>query len=307
MSSCRRRQYSRIAEMKTRLTALLCAVVGLSWFGLAQDTLPAGPMSQDQVREIIRRVADHEIANTKKQRDYTYTRRQVLHHLNDNGQVQSTEVKTYEVTMLYGSPVDRLVAKDDKPLSPKDLAKEDARIQKIIDKRKNETDEQREKRLRQEQKDAEESRQWIREISDAFTFNMVRIDVVGGRPAYVVDANPRPGYKPRLKNARFLPKFRFRLWVDQADMQVVKLNAECIDTITFGVFLAKLRKGAHIAIEQTRINDEVWLPKHEAFNLSANIALLKNFYFDIDNSYSDYKKFRTDSRIVGVVSAADQR
>jgi hypothetical protein len=40
-------------------------------------------------------------------------------------------------------------------------------------------------------------------------------------------------------------------------MQWVKLDAECIDNLSWGLFLARLHKGAHILVEQTRVNGEV--------------------------------------------------
>jgi hypothetical protein len=53
-------------------------------------------------------------------------------------------------------------------------------------------------------------------------------------------------------------------------------------------------------MEQTRVNDEVWLPKQVTFKLSARVALLKGFNIDGEQSYRDYKKFRTSSRIVSI-------
>ena len=53
-------------------------------------------------------------------------------------------------------------------------------------------------------------------------------------------------------------------------------------------------------LEQVRVNDEVWLQQHVAVKVDARIALLKDFDIEVDVSDRDYKKFRTDSKIVGV-------
>ncbi len=126
------------------------------------------------------------------------------------------------------------------------------------------------------------------------------MEALEGRDNYVIDAEPHPGFRPHLKYANYLSKFRFRLWVDKAEMQVAKLEAECLDTVSWGLFVARLHKGTHILLEQARVNDEVWLPKREAFRLSARIALLKNFNVDTETTYRDYRKFRTEAKIVGV-------
>lgn len=271
------------------------------------DLVPdsSGVLSQEQIRDLIRVVADKDLENDKKQRDYTYIEREEEHNLDGKGRVKSTEVRTSEVLMIYGEQVERLIAKNDKPLSDKDAAKQEEKIQKIIDKRNKESEADRRKRLAQEEKDREKGREFVKEVADAYNFHFVGIEQLDGRDTYVIDGDPRPEYQPHLKDARILPKFRFRAWVDKQESQWKKLHVECIDTVSFGLFLARIHKGTRIEIEQTRINDEVWLPKHVAFHVDARIALLKGFNLDDDITYRDYKKFRTDTKIIGVGELAD--
>jgi hypothetical protein len=60
-------------------------------------------------------------------------------------------------------------------------------------------------------------------------------------------------------------------------------------------------------IEQTRVNDEVWLPKQITAKVDVRLALLKNFNIDVDITYKDYKKFRTGTKIVGVQEVQEQQ
>ena len=121
-----------------------------------------------------------------------------------------------------------------------------------------------------------------------------------GRDTFVIDGDPRPGYEPHMKDAKFLPKFRFRVWIDEAEKQWVKLDIQCIDTVSVGLFLLRLHKGSNIQIEQVRVNDEVWLPRHVALKLDARLALLKGLNIAEDVTYRDYKKFRTGTKILPV-------
>ena len=252
-------------------------------------------LTQDQIRQLVRQVAEKDMENDKRQRDYTYVQREEEHHLNGKGEVQSTEIRTKEVMVVYGEQVERLIAKDDKPLSEKDAAKEDERVQKIIDKRKNESDEQRAKRLKEEEKDQEEARKFVSEVADAYNFTLVGIEPLDGRETYAIDAEPRPGFQPHVKGAQFLPKFRFRVWIDKEDVQWRKLDLECIDTVTFGLLLFRMHKGAHATVEQTRVNDEVWLQRRIVANVDFRLALMKNFDLSMDISDGDYKKFRSST------------
>src|SRR5580704_15441079 len=163
--------------------------VFLSVVSLAQDKNPSPPatLSQDQIREIIRKSADSDIENDKKLRNYTYVEREEERRLDGKGQVKSTEVKNYDVMEIYGEQVQKLIAKDDKPLSEKEARKEDEKIQKLIDKRKNESEEDRKKRLEKEEKDREEGRQFVKEIADAYDFKLAGIEAIDGRDNYVID------------------------------------------------------------------------------------------------------------------------
>jgi hypothetical protein len=269
-----------------------------------QDQAPAAAttpsLSEDQSRQLIRQTAEKDMENDKRQRDYTYIQREEEHKLDGKGQVKSTETKTSEIMELYGEPVERLIAKDDKPLSDKDAKKEEEKIQKVIEKRKNESEEDRKKREAKEEKEREENRQFVREVADAYNFRLAGIESLAGRDTYVIDGEPKPGYQAHLREAKILPKFRFRAWIDKDESQWKKLDIQCIDTVSFGLFLARIHKGSRIIIEQTRINDEVWLPQHINVKVDARLALLKDFNLEDDITYRDYKKFRTDTKIVPI-------
>lgn len=304
--------------MKQPVTRLLCFVslVLVSGLAVAQNR-PAEPsspetatkspqLSQEEIRNLIRQVADKDIENDKKQREYTYIQREEEHRLDGKGQVKSSESKTLEIMVLYGEQVQRLIAKNDKPLSEKDARKEEERIRKLTDKRKNETDDQRRKRAESEEKDREDSRKFVREVTNAYDFRLAGVDYPDGRETYVIEAEPRPGFQAQLKEAKILPKFRFRAWIDKAESQWVKLDAECIDTVSLGWFLARIHKGSRLLLDQTRVNDEVWLPRHVAVKIDVRVALLKNFNVEADVTYRDYKKFRADTKIVPVGELQEQ-
>ncbi len=266
-----------------------------------------GGLSQEQISALLRVVADRDIENEKRQRDYTYVEREVENRLGGNGQTKSTEVRTYEILEIYGQQVQRLIEKDDRPLPEKDAAKEEEKIQKIIDKRKNESESDRKKRDEKEEKEREDGRKFVREVADAYNFKLVGTELVGGREAWVIAGEPRPGFEPHMKDAKYLSKFHGRVWIDKDDLQLARMDIECLDTISWGLFLARFHKGSRFMLEQTRVNDEVWLPQHVTFKLDARLALVKGFKVDGEQTYRDYKKFRTSARIVSVGNVQEQK
>jgi hypothetical protein len=261
----------------------------------ASGTVPA-----EQIREVLRRAEEKDLENDKRQRDYTYIERVERHQLDGHGGVNKTETWTSEVLEIYGEPVVRRTSKDDKPLSADEAKKEDEKIQKIIEKRKNESEEDRRKRLAREEKDREEDRKFVLEIADAFNFRLIGSELIDGRDTWVFEGEPRPGYEPKERNAKMLSKFKGRVWIDKAEAQWVKLDITAIDTVSVGFVLARIHKGTHLIIELTRVNDEVWLPKLLQLHFDARVALFKSYDDDVEQTYRDYKKFRTDTKITVV-------
>jgi hypothetical protein len=90
------------------------------------------------------------------------------------------------------------------------------------------------------------------------------------------------------------------VWIDKGDLQLAKMDIEMLDTVSFGWVLARIHKGTRVMLEQTRVNDEVWLPRHVTFRVDARVALFKGYNLDGDLQYRDYKKFRTTAKIVGM-------
>jgi len=256
-----------------------------------------GAVPPEQIRALLTLAEEKDLENDKRERDYTYIERQVEHRLDGQGNVAKTEIRTSEVLEVYGEQVEKLIAKDDKPLSEQEAKKEDDKIQKIIDKRKNESDEERRKRLAKEEKERDEDRQFVLEIADAFDFRLLGSEVIDGHDSWVLEGKPHSGYQPKHRDAKMLSKVEGRIWIDKVEAQWVKLDITAIDTITFGLFLARIHKGARVVVEQTRVNDEVWLPKHVEFRLDAKLALVKTYREDVEQTFRDYKKFRTDSKI----------
>jgi hypothetical protein len=266
-----------------------------------------GNLSQEQMRQLVRVVTENYRANYKKERDYTYIDHQVENKLDGEDGIKSTESSTYEVMELYGEQVRRLIAKDDKPLSGKDAAKEEERINKITRERKNESDEKRAKRQAEEEKQRQKNREFVREVADAYDFRLVGSETLNGRDTWVIAGEPRPGFQAHLKEAQILPKYHGRLWIDKEEMQLAKMDVEALDTVSFGWVLARIHKGTRLVFEQARVNEEVWLPRQVNFKIDARIALFKSYHEEWENTFRDYRKFRATAKIVGVGEVQPQK
>jgi len=201
--------------------------------------------------------------------------------------------------ILYGEPLERLIARDDKPLSEKEAGREEKRVRGIVRKREREGEEKRKKRLaKEEEKEREESTDFLAEFTEAFSFSLAGIELVEGHEVYVIEAEPRLRYEPHDKFLKTVQHFHFQAWIDKLETQWVKLNAECIKDFSIGLFLGRVSKGTSFMIEETKVNDEVWLPKRYLIRVRGRVLLSSTQLSTINMTFSDYKKFRANTKIV---------
>ena len=256
--------------------------------------------AQPDAREIVRRSVAASDENWKLARNYTFLQRTEERQIDSDGRVKSKEVKTYDVTLLEGSPYIRLLERDDHPLPAAEEKKEQAKLARSIADRMKETPERRRRRIEDYDKRRERQRESMREVAEAFDFKQVGQDVVDGREVWIMEASPRAGYQPRSRDAKILPHVRGKLWIDQRSYHWVKLEAEVIHPVSWGLFLVRLDPGARIRFDETRVNDEVWLPQHIWVAASARLGVFKKLRVQEDTTYKNFRKFQTDSRLVAV-------
>ena len=288
---------------------LLCCVF-LFWsivFGQdAATTAPQFPPTNDP-QEIVRRSVEIDHRMMERARNYTCQQREVEKHLDTHGNVKSTEIKTWDITMLYGEPYARLIKKNDQPLDEKEDKKEQEKVDKFIAKHKNESEGDRRKREEKQKKEREESRAFLRDVEKAYDFRIAGEELVDGRPAWVLEGTPRKDFHPTQPHADILPKLKGKIWIDKQEYYWVKAEAEAIDTISFGWFLARVHKGSRFSFEQTRLNDEIWLLKRFYLNASARVMLFKNMGLEQEDIFSNYKKFTTGTKILPGMKEVEQK
>src|ERR1700691_2924058 len=100
--------------------------------------IAAAACAQD-ANEIIRRATDRDFTNFENRKNYTYQERTEFRQYDGKGKLSKTEVETREILILEGQPYERLIARDDKPLSDKDTAKEQRKLDNELEKRKHQT------------------------------------------------------------------------------------------------------------------------------------------------------------------------
>jgi hypothetical protein len=239
-------------------------------------------VAQMDPREIVRRSIATWDRGSKTGRTYSYTERDEQRHLDASGALKSDGVDVSKTIFVNGDPFQDLVEHNGAPPTASEARKQMEKRRK----RQTETKVERAARLENEKAD----RAFVTEVVDAFNFRLVGEEVINGRPAYILDVTPRPGYAPRNKRAKMFSKVAGKLWVDKQDFGWPKANGGVIEPFFMGFLVARVQKGSQIEFTQTRVEDGVWLPSRVRIAAHAKIFFIKSYDMDAVITYSDYQK-----------------
>jgi hypothetical protein len=250
----------------------------------AQSSNPDKPQKQTSVADARQIVSPSVVATERswQARDhYTYVERDEDRRLNSQGQVKSENVDVIRMIVVNGARFEQLTERNGQLPSAKEQKKSDDDIDKL----KHETPDEQAARVRKDQ----DNRAFLRDVLEAFDFRLIDEEIVGGRPAYVLQATPHPGYRAHGKYGKMFSRVEGKLWVDKQDFGWMKVDGQVTQSFSIGLVLARVERGSHIILEQTCIGDAVWVPKRIEIRAAARILFLKSLDIDRILTYSDYR------------------
>ncbi|MGH9592292.1 MAG: hypothetical protein ACRD5L_04320, partial [Bryobacteraceae bacterium] len=131
----------------------------------------------------------------------------------------------------------------------------------------------------------------------AYNFTLVGEERIDGHDTWVISASPRDDFQPKDSQAKVLPKLRAKVWIGKTDYVWVKVEVQVISPFRWGLFIAALNPGTVIDFLQTRVNDELWMPKQIDVHLDARL-FFKKFDGEYADTFSGYRKFQAESKLV---------
>jgi hypothetical protein len=198
--------------------------------------------------------------------------------------------RTYQVSMILGTPYRRLVAIDGKPLPSVRQAQEQRKMEAALARRRRESPESREARVASYRGERHAEHVMIEQLTEAFDFHLVGQRTFDGRPAYLLRANPRPGYNPPNRDSRVLRGMQGELWIDAQTFQWMKVRAEVIRPVQIVGLLARVEPGTSFELEYRAVTPDIWLPVHYAMKARATVLGMFRHESQDDESYYGYQK-----------------
>jgi hypothetical protein len=233
-----------------------------------------GPGISDPVA-LVRRASQNELHSVAP----PYPVRYILRKQDDKG------VTTKEIVETKEGDVARLIAKNDKPLTPDDEKAEMERLDNLLA-----HPEIQEHRFKREQEDSGRADEMTKLLPDAFLYTFVGMAPGPNGPAYRLAFKPNPNFNPPDREAEVYHGMEGELWLDQAQERIVKLDAHLIADVNFGWgILGKLYKGGSLTIEQKDVGHRHWETTLLKLNLTGMALMIKPLSFQTTETSTDFQ------------------
>jgi len=286
--------------MRVPHPASLARIIGVAVLGVTAVVAQERPLPDQDA--FLRDVRARLRTDSSLQSSYIYTETRREQKLDDRGRVTQESVKVYE--SYPGLPGqerwERLISEDGRPRPQSELEKEMRDRQKKAEEVARQTIEQPAKQQARQQRDyAEQRREFDAVLDDAMLVYNIRMEgreSIDGHDTIVLALTPRPNSRPHTREGKQMRSFIVRAWFSESDRELVRLDAEAIDTLNLGFgVLARLHKGAKLSFLRTKVNDEVWLPSRVSYSGSARVGLVAVLRRSGVSEFSGYRKFSVDT------------
>jgi hypothetical protein len=212
---------------------------------------------------------------------YSYDVHELREELDRAGVARKRRTRDFEVFVVKGRPVRRLVAENGRPLAGRAREKEERRVRELAE------------AIASGRAVSERPGVRIAQLLERYSFVAARREEIRGRCSIVFDFTARPG-DSALEHDTVLRRLAGRLWVDEADRAVVKVELRNTSGIKLALGIGASVSTLSLRTEFVRLEDGVWLPRSVETLAVGRKLLLRRFRVRTTTSYARYRRFEVE-------------
>ena len=247
---------------------------------LAGDACPASTPPAEAnafVRSLVGAQRHREEALSRYSYDITERRER----LDEQGRVRRKEIRAWEVFYVRGRPVRRLVSRDGRELSDRDREREERRVRELAE------------AVREGRAVTEQPGVRLWRILERFDFTARGPEALEGRCSLVFDFAARPEDFD-LDRDKLLRRLAGRLWVDEEEHAVARLDAHNTEGLRFAFGLGASVSMLSLSMAFTRMEEGVWLPRRLETYAEGRRFLFQRFRSRRTTTYSNFRRFEVE-------------
>jgi hypothetical protein len=179
----------------------------------------------------------------------------------------------------------RVLTVNDKPLSPEDRAKEDARNNRLLDPK------QMQQKHKEQQEDETRTKRMVAALPDAFIYQYVGTEEKNGHTMANLKFTPNPDFKPPTRESLVFQGMEGTMTIDATAMHLAKIDGTMVKDVSIGWgIIGHLDKGGHFVVEQKEIDKDNWQITTMRLDFSGKALIFKSIRIDETDISTDFRK-----------------
>lgn len=228
-------------------------------------------------RELVRRAIENENNEPGKKTYFMYTD---VKRKNDGTSQTREMVQTPQ--LILG----RIVALNGQPLSPEQRRNEESRLNRLT-KSQDELD----KKKKEQAEDDERARRMVKAIPDAFNFQYVGTEESLSGEIAVFKFTPNPNWEAPNRELQVFTGMSGTLKINVRAERLTLMQATLFKDVNFGWgILGKLYKGGDFLIEQSEVIPNHWDITHMKLHFTGKVLLVKSLNIEQDETSSNFRE-----------------
>ena len=252
---------------------------------LAQDPSSA-PIQQTfpDTDALISRVASHQKDVEALLTQYTFTDKQTQYALDKTGKVRSQHTDTYYITPTPYEVFTLHISHDSKPVSQQNLERQEKEIENKL---------KAYERKAQKNPDAKPRDALLfADIILKSKFEPLRWEDADGTHAIVYSFEPKAQpLRHGTADDKIASDMKGKMWINPDAAEVMRMEFTSVSPLGLN-FLVSVKSFQGV-VDQSKVNDEVWLPRRQDF-VAQGRQLVAGFRIRQVSEFSDYLKATTD-------------
>jgi hypothetical protein len=243
----------------------------------------AGEAGDDATAAALRdRVVEEAPLHRERARRYRYRETVTVYEHRRDQEWVPRPAKTYQVFPIESYVYRRLLMIGGVPLSERQERKETSREAEF-------------RRQVENDRKVENSR-WrkmipLEKFVDNYEYRILGTESIEGRPATVLEFRPGEWKHDLLGHLdRIFSNLEGRVWVDEEDYQVVRVEARLRTRIRWGLGLVATLHTFELEVNQRQVDEGVWLPDNLSYQAEGSAFILGRFRKRIVTRYHDFER-----------------
>ena len=197
----------------------------------------------------------------------------------------------------------RTVSINDKPLTPEERAKEEARINRLLDPK------QMQAKRKQQNEDEARTKRMVSALPDAFIYQYAGTEEKDGHTLVNLKFTPNPNFNPSSREALVYQGMNGTMVIDSTAMRMAKIDGTMFRDVSIGWgIIGHLDKGGRFIVEQTEVEKGDCQITKMRLDFTGKALIFKTIRIDETDVSTDFKKVpkMTVAQALDYLKKADQ-